>query len=102
MTLLSVENIGKKAQVPTFDTWFDQLFDFATSIDWSGWHGGKKSTVPAVNIKEDESSFQLAVAAPGFSKEDFKLITTMNNLQFPLSVRKKCSGWKSNPKRIQL
>jgi HSP20 family protein len=73
MTLLKVENNGKKAQLPTFDTWFDQLFDFPSSIDRVGRFGGVKSTLPAVNIKEDENSFQLEVAAPGFAKEDFKI-----------------------------
>lgn len=73
MTLLKVENNGKKAQLPTFDTWFDQLFDFPASIDRTGRLGSMKTTLPAVNIKEDEQSFQLEVAAPGFSKEDFRI-----------------------------
>jgi HSP20 family protein len=74
MTLLKVENAGKKAQLPTFDTWFDQLFDFPTSIDRAGRFGSNmKGSLPAVNIKEDENSFQLEIAAPGYAKEDFKI-----------------------------
>lgn len=73
MTLLKVENNRKNAQLPTFDTWFDQLFDFPSNIDRVGRFGNLKSTLPAVNVKEDEKSFQLEVAAPGFSKEDFKI-----------------------------
>ena len=73
MTLLKVENKDKKAQLPTFNTWFDQLFDFPSTIDRTAGFGNMKSTLPAVNIKEDEKSFQLQVAAPGFSKADFKI-----------------------------
>lgn len=73
MTLMKISNDGRKSQFPTFDTWFDQLFDFPASIDRTGRFGNFKSTLPAVNIKEDEKSFQLDIAAPGFKKEDFKI-----------------------------
>lgn len=33
----------------------------------------KKSTSPAVNVIEDETHFSIEVAAPGVSKEDFKI-----------------------------
>lgn len=33
----------------------------------------KNFTVPAVNIKETESEYQLEVAAPGLNKEDFNI-----------------------------
>ena len=32
-----------------------------------------RSTLPAVNISEDEKSFMVDVIAPGFKKEDFKV-----------------------------
>ncbi len=31
--------------------------------------------LPAVNVKDKKNSYELEVAAPGFKKEDFKLIT---------------------------
>jgi len=31
------------------------------------------TTIPAVNVKEDEDKFQIEVAAPGMNKEDFKI-----------------------------
>ena len=34
---------------------------------------GADYTVPAVNIKENEKSFEIEVAAPGVAKEDFKI-----------------------------
>ncbi|MCC5937608.1 MAG: Hsp20/alpha crystallin family protein [Lunatimonas sp.] len=87
MTLMKISNDAKKNQFPTFDTWFDQLFDFPASIDRAGRPGSFRSTLPAVNIKEDEKSFQLEVAAPGFSKEDFKI--NYDHEQLTISSEKK-------------
>lgn len=87
MTLMKLSNDGKKNQFPTFDTWFDQLFDFPASIDRVGRMGNFRTTLPAVNIKEDEKSFQLEVAAPGFSKEDFKI--NYDHEQLTISSEKK-------------
>jgi len=41
---------------------------------------GADYTVPAVNIKEAESHFEIEVAAPGVSKEDFKVKLEKNIL----------------------
>lgn len=38
------------------------------------------SSLPAVNIKENEKSFELEVAAPGFTKKDFKIELENNRL----------------------
>jgi len=38
------------------------------------------NNIPAVNVKEDEKAFQIAVAAPGLKKEDFKLSLHENRL----------------------
>ncbi len=32
-----------------------------------------RSTIPAVNIAEDQNSYQLSVAAPGMKKDDFRV-----------------------------
>jgi HSP20 family protein len=34
---------------------------------------GNRGDLPAVNIKENDSTFDIEVAAPGFQKEDFKV-----------------------------
>jgi len=39
-----------------------------------------QQTVPAVNIIEDEGAFVVEVAAPGFSKNDFKVYVENNHL----------------------
>ena len=38
-------------------------------------HNHRNENVPAVNIKEVESGFELELAAPGFKKEEFKFAT---------------------------
>ena len=42
----------------------DRFFD----SDWL-----RKQSVPAVNVKENESNFEIEVAAPGLNKKDFKV-----------------------------
>ena len=44
-------------------------------------------SVPAVNIIENEGNFKIEVAAPGFSKEDFKI--NLNNEVLTISSEKK-------------
>ncbi|MFN0215066.1 MAG: Hsp20/alpha crystallin family protein [Saprospiraceae bacterium] len=53
---------------PAFTNWMDDFFTeegFMPKV--------KGISIPAVNIKENEKSFKLELAAPGFKKEDFKL-----------------------------
>lgn len=54
-----------------FPSFFDDVFtkDFLTR---SGKRGGFHS-VPSVNIKETEKSFELDLAAPGLEKKNFKI-----------------------------
>ena len=50
-------------------------------MDWNNSNfSGKNSTLPAVNIKEDEANFQIEVAAPGLAKENFKVNLDRNLL----------------------
>ena len=51
---------------PTFNSFVDDFFaDFNKPI--------RKTSVPAVNVLENENGFRLEVAAPGFNKENFKI-----------------------------
>lgn len=40
----------------------------------------KSKFVPSVNVKEDESSFQIEVAAPGYKKDSFNIEVKDNTL----------------------
>lgn len=57
-------------QVPSL---FDRFFE-NDLFDWSNRNfSSTNTTLPAVNIKESSDGFEVDMAAPGFSKSDFKI-----------------------------
>jgi HSP20 family protein len=57
-------------QVPSL---FDRFFD-GDVFDWSNRNFSKtNTTLPSVNIKENENAFVVELAAPGFEKNDIKI-----------------------------
>lgn len=57
-------------------TWLPSVFDDVFKTDWLGGTTNENrigSSIPAVNIQENEESFLVEVAAPGKSKKDFKV-----------------------------
>ena len=68
MTIIKRSN-GLFPSVPSF---FDDFFT-RDLFDGSVAHRSKGSSLPAVNIKEDENSFEVSVAVPGFKKSDFNI-----------------------------
>ena len=58
---------------PTFPSLFDKFFE-GNLMDWNNWNfSSTDTTLPAVNVKENEDAFMIEVAAPGMTKEDFKV-----------------------------
>ncbi|UJH92207.1 Hsp20/alpha crystallin family protein [Antarcticibacterium sp. 1MA-6-2] len=56
--------------------WLPSVFDDMFKTDWLGGttNGNNIGTsIPAVNIQETDENFLVAVAAPGKTKEDFKI-----------------------------
>ncbi len=63
--------------LPSF---FDRFFD-GEAFDWSNRNFSEtNTTLPSVNIKENEDAFTVELAAPGFEKGDFKLELNHNLL----------------------
>lgn len=64
------------SQLPSImeDFFKDDFFRFPVFNHETG------STVPSVNIKETEESFDLEVAAPGFTRDDFRINLDQNIL----------------------
>ncbi|TDQ25551.1 Hsp20/alpha crystallin family protein [Tenacibaculum caenipelagi] len=59
----------KRTDFPAFPNVFNEFLR-----DWSATNfSDTNTTLPAVNIKETENEFMVNVAAPGMSKEDFKI-----------------------------
>lgn len=58
---------------PSFPSFFNRLFE-GDLMDWSNTNfAGADSTLPAVNVRENEDDYLIEVAAPGMKKEDFKV-----------------------------
>ncbi|HPS10470.1 MAG TPA: Hsp20/alpha crystallin family protein [Paludibacteraceae bacterium] len=53
--------------------WFDRFFD-NDLLDWSNRNFSQtNTTLPSVNIKENDDAFMVEVAVPGMDKKDFKI-----------------------------
>lgn len=69
MTLARLSNNA----FPSFPSLFDRFFD-GELMDWNrSNYSSTDTTLPAVNVKENEDEFLIDVAAPGLKKEDFRL-----------------------------
>lgn len=65
---------------------FNQLFN-RELVDWNNaGFSSDDSTLPAVNILEDDNLIQIEVAAPGMKKEDFKIDLENNRLTVSAEV----------------
>ncbi|MBN1117575.1 MAG: Hsp20/alpha crystallin family protein [Bacteroidales bacterium] len=75
-----------------FPSLFDRFFegDLMVPMDLgrNSWnYAGTNSTLPAVNIKENDDEFLIEVAAPGLKKDDFKI--NYENGRLTISSEKK-------------
>lgn len=58
---------------PSVPSLLDRFFE-GDLMDWNSSNfAGSNSTLPAVNIRENENEFLLEVAAPGMNKNDFTI-----------------------------
>ncbi|GAF05665.1 Hsp20/alpha crystallin family protein [Saccharicrinis fermentans] len=58
---------------PSVPSVFDRFFD-GELMDWNRSNfSSTNSTLPAVNVKENDNDFLIDVAAPGLKKDDFKV-----------------------------
>jgi len=66
-------------------TWLPDIFnDFFDNT----WMEKANATAPAINIRETETKYEIEVAAPGMTKEDFS-IKIENNNQLVVTMEKK-------------
>ncbi len=69
-----------------FPSLFDRFFD-NDLFDWSNRNfSNTNTTLPSVNIKEDNDAFEVEMAAPGFEKKDFNI--DLNNNLLSISSEK--------------
>ncbi len=55
--------------------------------DWFGGLENKSSSVPAVNVKDNEKDFELDLAVPGMKKDDFNIEVDNNVLTISAEVK---------------
>ena len=83
----SLANKRTNSNFPNFSSFLDDFFtsDFPTlfSPNFSN-----RMTTPMVNVKENQDSFTVEMAAPGMHKKDFDVIGGMNTRvsQIPLLI----------------
>ena len=68
-------NLIKRNTVP-----FPSIIDELLKPDWLGGMQNFNANVPAVNIKDTDTSFGIELAAPGKTKEDFNIALDHNVL----------------------
>jgi HSP20 family protein len=84
---------------PTFPSFFDNFFN-RNLMDWENWnYSDTNTTIPAVNVKEDNDKFQIEVAAPGMKKEDFRLKLENNVLTISSERKEEKEEKKENYSR---
>ncbi|WP_430816299.1 Hsp20/alpha crystallin family protein [Carboxylicivirga sp. RSCT41] len=72
---------------PSAPSIFDRFFD-GELMDWNRTnYSSTDTTLPAVNVKENDNEFLIDVAAPGLTKEDFKV--NYDNGRLTISSEKK-------------
>jgi HSP20 family protein len=65
--------VRRNPNYQTFPSLFENFLNRGL-VDWDNWNfSDTNTTIPAVNVKEDNDKFEIEVAAPGMKKEDFKL-----------------------------
>lgn len=82
-------------------TWPGIFNDFLNR-DWYDWSNQNFSltntTIPSVNIKENENEFEVEMAAPGMTKDDFKI--ELNNSVLTISSEKQTENQSKEDKNV--
>lgn len=68
--------------------WLPSLLDDFFNDDFMGLPVSRQFATPAVNIKETDKNYDIQVAAPGMTKDDFKLSINEDN-ELVISLEKK-------------
>ena len=79
--------IRRTENYPTWSNFFNEFFNH----DWADWsrsnYSDPNTTLPSVNIKETNDLFEVEMAVPGMTKDDFKV--ELNNNYLTISAEKK-------------
>ena len=79
--------------------WLPSIFNDFLGNDWLAER--HNTTAPAVNIIEDENEYKVEVAAPGMTKEDFKVHINEDN-ELIVTMRKRPSRRRRTRRRARI
>lgn len=65
-----MNNLIKSSGIPSLRSWMEDFWNSENVFDRTFF---RNDNVPAVNIKENDTNFEIEVAAPGYKKNDFKI-----------------------------
>jgi len=83
---------------PSFPSLVDRFFE-GNWMDWRNLNfADEDSTLPAVNVIENEDEIRIDVAAPGLKKDDFKL--NYDNGRLMISSEKKAEHEEKEGKKV--
>lgn len=88
--------VNKNNLFPSMNSFIDDVFskDF---FDWNDKnYSGLGSTLPSVNLMENDNQIKIDLAAPGMKKEDFKI--ELNNDMLSISSEKRHEKEEKNKK----
>lgn len=72
--------------IPSFPSFFNNFWN--DELDWNNRnYSNTDTTIPSVNVKEDDNKYEIEVAAPGMNKEDFNV--KLENNVLTISSEKK-------------
>ena len=79
-------------------TWLPSIFNDFFDNDWMV---KANATAPAINVIESDKDYKVEVAAPGMTKEDFKIHINEDN-DLVISMEKKTEKEEKYMKELQL
>ena len=87
MTLARISNKWS----PSSPSWLDKFIE-GDMMDWNTWNfSGSNSTLPAVNVRENDNEYLIEVAAPGMKKDDLTVDYDNGRLTISSEVKKEKS-----------
>ncbi|WP_396638445.1 Hsp20/alpha crystallin family protein [Maribacter sp. R77961] len=78
------------------DMVFPSLMNEIFKPDWFGGMENHRSAVPAVNIMDNDTNFELSLAVPGRQKEDFNIEIDDNVLAISAEVKNESDNLTEN------
>jgi len=76
----------KNALLPTVSRFFDD--DWTSLMDWTNRNfSNTATTLPSVNVKENDNEYIVEMAVPGMKKDDFEVVVNDNVLTIKSEVK---------------